>query len=46
MKNTKTVIFMVKYIDDFHKRHIAFVKKYSEVKFLEKRFGKIEFKVI
>ena len=33
-------------LDDFHKKHITFVKKYSEVKFLEERFGIIEFKIV
>lgn len=46
MREVKTVIYMVTYKDDFHKKHITFVKKYSEVKFLEERFGTIEFKVI
>ncbi len=46
MKKTKTVIYMVMYKDDFHKKHISFVRKYSEVKFLEERFGAIEFKVV
>lgn len=46
MKKTKTVVYMVIYRDDFHKKHITFVKKYSEVKFLEERFGIIEFKIV
>ena len=46
MKKTKTIVYMVMYVDDFNKKHIAFVKKYSEVRFLEERFGKIEFKVV
>ena len=46
MKKTKTVVYMVMYMDDFHKKHIAFVKKYCEFKFLEERFSKIEFKVV
>ena len=43
MREIKTVVYMVTYKDDFNKKHITFVKKYSEVKFLEDRFGKVHF---
>ena len=46
MKNVKTVMYMVTYKDDFNKKHITFVRTYSEVKFLEDRFGNIHFECI
>lgn len=45
MENTKMVVFMVTYQDDNHKKHITFVQKYSEVKFLKDRFGDIKFEL-
>lgn len=39
MKNKKAdVTYMVSYVDDYNKKHITFVKKFSEVRFLEERF--------
>ena len=46
MKNTKIVIYMVTYKDDYNRKHITFVRKYSEVKFLKERFGVIDFEQI
>ena len=43
MKNVKAVVYMVTYKDDFNRKHIAFVKGFSEVKFLEDRFGTIHY---
>ena len=43
MENTRVVIYMVTYKDDFNKKHITFVRNYSEVKFLEDRFGVVYF---
>ena len=43
MKEKKSVIYMVTYADDDNKRHIAFVKNFSSVRFLEDRFGKVTF---
>lgn len=45
MENAKMVVFMVTYQDDNHKKHITFVQKYSEVKFLKDRFGDIKFEL-
>lgn len=43
MKNTKEVIYMVTYTDDDKKRHMAFVKGFSNVRFLEERFDRVRF---
>ena len=43
MKNTKEVIYMVTYTDDDKKRHMAFVKGFSSVRFLEERFDRVRF---
>ena len=42
MKNNDT-IYMVSYKDDEKRKHITFVKGFSQVKFLEDRFGEISF---
>ena len=39
MKNKIT--YMVTYEDDQRKRHITFVTGYSQVRFIEERFGKV-----
>lgn len=46
MKEIKAVVYMVTYKDDFNKKHITFVKGYSQVKFLEERFGIVHFERI
>ena len=43
MVNKKEVVYMVNYKDDDNKKHITFVKGYSQVKFLEDRFGTVKF---
>ena len=43
MKKVKAILYMVTYKDDFNKKHITFVRGYSEVRFLEERFGNIHF---
>ena len=43
MKTTNKVIYMVTYFDDEKQKHMAFVKGFSAVKFLEDRFGWIGF---
>lgn len=46
MKNERTaVIYMVEYLDDVNQKHITFVKGFSEVRFLEERFGWIHYEV-
>lgn len=35
------MVYIVYYVDDFHKKHIAFVKSFKEVKFFRERFGEI-----
>lgn len=39
----KEIIYMVQYTDDDNRKHIAFVKGFSAVRFLEDRFGAIYF---
>jgi len=46
MKNVSVVIYMVTYRDDFRRKHITFVRHYSEVKFLKDRFNTVEWEVI
>ena len=43
MVNTKEVIYMVTYVDDDNRKHLAFVKGFSAVKFLEDRFDNVYF---
>ena len=43
MEKTKEVVYMVIYFDDAKQKHMAFVKGFSAVKFLEERFGNIYF---
>lgn len=43
MKKVKAILYMVTYKDDFNKKHITFVRGYSEVRFLEERFGNVHF---
>jgi len=43
MEKTKAIVYMVTYKDDFNRKHITFVKGYSEVRFLEDRFGVVHF---
>ena len=46
MKNKRAaVIYMVEYVDDENQKHITFVKGFSEVRFLEERFGWIHYEV-
>ena len=35
----KKMVFIVKYVDDFHKPHITFVTSMAEVNFIRSRFG-------
>lgn len=46
MEKTKTIIYMVTYKDDFNKKHITFVEGFSQVRFLEDRFGTVYFERI
>lgn len=41
--NKKEVVYMVSYKDDANQQHLSFVKKYSDVKYLEERYGRINF---
>lgn len=41
--NKKEVVYMVTYRDDQKQKHITFVKGFSAVRFLEERFGRIDF---
>lgn len=43
MKKIKEVVYMVIYFDDEKQKHMAFVKGFSAVKFLEERFGNVYF---
>lgn len=43
MEGVKETIYMVTYVDDYHKKHITFVKGFSSVKFLEDRFDNVFF---
>ncbi len=43
MEKVKEVVYMVIYFDDAKQKHMAFVKGFSAVKFLEERFGDIYF---
>ena len=36
-------MFMVKYVDDFHKKHLVFVKNLRELKYVQERFEVIEY---
>ena len=35
------MMYIVHYFDDAHKQHMAFVKSYRDVKFLQERFGEV-----
>ena len=43
MMKSKDVVYMVTYRDDKKTKHITFVKGFSEVRFLEDRFGHIDY---
>ena len=43
MMKSKEVVYMVTYRDDNKTKHITFVKGFSEVRFLEDRFGYIDY---
>ena len=43
--NKKEVVYMVTYQDDCNQKHISFVKGFSAVRFLEDRFGLVEYEV-
>ena len=43
MMKSKEVVYMVTYRDDNKAKHITFVKGLSEVRFLEDRFGYIDY---
>jgi len=40
------VTYMVTYQDDNRQKHITFVKGYSQVRFIEERFGSIIFEAL
>ena len=39
----KKIIFVVHYLDDFNKQHMAFVKTMREVRFIQDRFGHVTY---
>lgn len=41
----REVVYMVTYQDDRNQKHLAFVKGFSAVRFLEDRFGYVEYEV-
>lgn len=41
----KEVFYQVTYVDDFHRKHITFVKGFSAVRFLMERFDNVEFEM-
>ena len=43
MENKREVVYMVTYVDDDKKKHISFVKGFSSIRFLEDRFGTVQF---
>lgn len=43
--NKREVVYMVTYQDDRNQKHIAFVKGFSAVRFLEDRFGYVEYEI-
>lgn len=43
MKNKKEVIYMVTYVDDDKRKHLSFIKGFSNVRFLEDRFENVTF---
>ncbi len=47
MDNKNIANFMIEYIDDLHRKHLTFVKSFSEVKFYKERFdGRVKFEPI
>lgn len=43
--NKNEVIYVVTYIDDRNKKHLITVKGFSQVRFLEERFGRVHYEV-
>lgn len=43
--NKNEVIYVVTYVDDRNKKHLITVKGFSQVRFLEERFGRIHYEV-
>lgn len=43
--NKNEVIYVVTYMDDRNRKHLITVKGFSQVRFLEKRFGRIHYEV-
>lgn len=41
----KEMIYMVTYKDDWNRKHLAFVKGFSEVKTLKRRFEEVNFEI-
>lgn len=41
----REVVYMVTYQDDRNQKHITFVKGFSAVRFLEERFGRVEYEI-
>ena len=35
------MMYIVRYFDDNHRQHLAFVKTFREVKFIQNRFGEV-----
>lgn len=44
MKN-REVIYVVTYVDDRNKKHLITVKGFSQVRFLEERYGRVFYEV-
>ena len=43
--NNREVIYVVTYMDDRNRKHLITVKGFSQVRFLEERFGRIHYEV-
>ena len=43
--NKNEVIYVVTYVDDRNRKHLITVKGFSQVRFLEERFGRIHYEV-
>ncbi len=43
MEKTREVVYVVTYLDDENRKHMTFVRGFSEVRFLEDRFESVYF---
>ena len=43
--NNREVIYVVTYMDDKNRKHLITVKGFSQVRFLEERFGRIHYEI-